>query len=395
MQLTSPHFDERELELLRECLASGWVTQGPLTEKFERAVAEMHGVKHALATSSCTAALHLAMLALGLGPDDEVIVPAFTWITTANCAEYVGARAVFADVDADTFNLDPALFEEAITERTCAVIPVHLFGLAADMGPIGEIAGKHGIHVVEDAACALGTTYQGRPVGGFGDLGCFSFHPRKVVTTGEGGMVTCDDDGLAERVQSFRNHGSTGTPAGEQGDARRPWTMATFDVLGFNLRLSDIQAAVGIGQMEKAPALIAERRAAAQRYNELLSHIDTLVLPTSGDSEGHSYQSYVVRLAQGGREARNAVMEELEREGIETRPGTHAVHRLGYYARKYGLDPMEFPVAAMCEDTTITLPIFPGMTESDQRFVASKISSVLSVGGAATPAAGTSQHISR
>ena len=194
MKLTAPKFDESEIELLRACLDSGWVTQGPMTRRFEELIAARHGVKHALATTSCTAALHLAATALGLKAGDEVVVPAFTWVTSAHCAEYVGARAVFADIDLATYNLDPAALAAAITPRTKAVVAVHLFGLAAPMDEILSIARRHDLVIIEDAACAIGTTYKGKPVGGLADVGCFSFHPRKIVTTGEGGAVTTKDD---------------------------------------------------------------------------------------------------------------------------------------------------------------------------------------------------------
>ncbi|WP_342712114.1 DegT/DnrJ/EryC1/StrS family aminotransferase [Bradyrhizobium sp. B124] len=368
MNITEPSFDEAEIALLRECLDSKWVTQGPLTERFERLIAEKHDVKHALACTSCTAALHLATMALKLGPGDEVIVPAFTWVTSAHSAEYVGAKPVFVDVDLSTFNIDPERLEAAITPRTKAIIAVHLFGLAAPMDEILAIARPRGIQVIEDAACAIGTTYKGRLVGAIGDIGCFSFHPRKAVTTGEGGAVTTNRDDLAERVRSQRNHGSTGAPDSSI-EPHGPWTMATFDNLGFNLRLSDIQAAVGVAQMGKLERLLAERRRLGHRYSELLAGNNSIVRPLGGDVDGHAFQSYVIRIVDGHRERRNAVMAALAAAGIQTRPGTHAVHRLGYYKNKYGLRPEQFPNAALAEDTTITLPIFPNMTEEDQRRV--------------------------
>jgi dTDP-4-amino-4,6-dideoxygalactose transaminase len=305
-------------------------------------------------------------MALGLGTGDEVIVPAFTWITSANAVEYVGAKPVFVDVASDSYNLDPAAFEAAITPATRAVIAVHLFGLAADMTPIVRAARRRNIAVIEDAACAIGTTYAGQPVGALGDLGCFSFHPRKIVTTGEGGMVTTNRDDFADAVRSLRNHGSTGAPDPDV-EPHGPWTMATFDRLGFNLRLSDIQASVGVAQMAKLDALIAERARIAERYTAMLADLADLAVPRpTNNATGHTYQSYVVRLRAGGRARRNAIMEILKGEGIETRPGTHAVHRLGYYRTKYGYRPEQFPVASISEDTTITLPIFPGITEADQ-----------------------------
>lgn len=373
LKITEPSFDESEIELLRQCLHSGWVTQGPLTERFEKLVAERHRARHALATTSCSAALHLAAMALDLGPGDEVIVPAFTWITSANCAEYTGAKAVFADIDLSTYNLCPQAFEAAITPRTKAVVAVHLFGLAAPMDEIMAIARKRQIKVIEDAACAIGTTYKGRPVGAIGDLGCFSFHPRKVVTTGEGGMVVTDRDDLAVAVRSLRNHGATGLPDAAQ-EAHGPWSMTTFNRLGYNLRLSDIQAAVGVAQMAKLDRLLAERRARAYRYTRLLGQVAGLQLPTASDIEGHSYQSYVIRVLEGGRARRNAVMKSLDEAGIQTRPGTHAAHRLGYYAKKYGLRSSDFPNAVTAEDTTITLPVFPAMTDAQQDSVVERMS---------------------
>jgi perosamine synthetase len=370
--ITAPKFDEREIEMVRECLASGWVTQGPLTARFETAFARRHSLEHALATTSCTAALQLAAIALSFGPGDDVIVPAFTWVTSAHCAEYVGARAVFADVSLETFNIDPAAVERAITPRTRAIVAVHLFGKAAPMDELLAIARRHNLSVIEDAACATGTTYRGTPIGAMGDVGCFSLHPRKVITTGEGGIVTTNRADLAAIIKSVRNHGATGPAPG--ADPTRPYTMGTFNRLGYNLRLSDIQAAVGLAQMEKLDALLDERRRIALRYSELLSSVSALVCPT--DDPGHTYQSYVVRVTSGGA-ARNRVMDDLAAHDIQTRPGTHAVHRLGYYANKYGLTPEQFPNACAAEDTTITLPIFPGMTGEQQQFVVATLTSAL------------------
>jgi perosamine synthetase len=366
--ITQPSFDESEIEMLRACLDSKWVTQGPLTERFEALIAAKQDVRHALACTSCTAALHLATLALKLGLGDEVVVPAFTWVTSAHSAEYVGARAVFADIDLETYNFDPEALAAAITPRTKAVVAVHLFGLAAPMDEIRALARKHSLAVVEDAACAIATSYKGRPVGGLGDIGCFSFHPRKVITTGEGGAVTTNREDLARLVRSLRNHGATGQPDAAL-EPHGPWTMATFGNLGFNLRFSDIQAAVGIAQMAKLGRLIADRRAAARRYTELLRDVNQLVLPVAGDVEGHTYQSYVVRIVEGGRHRRNAVMHAMAEAQIQSRPGTHAVHRLGYYRTKYGFAPEQFPNACAAEDTTITLPIVPFMQPSDQERV--------------------------
>lgn len=362
MNITEPYFDGDEIRLLQECLDSKWVTQGPKTAEFESWFAGRHQLQHALATTSCTAALHLSTLALQLQPGDEVIVPAFTWVTSAHAAEYVGAKAVFADVELATFNLDPGALNAAITPRTRAIVVVHLFGKAASMDEIMAIAQRHSLAVIEDAACAVGTTYKGRPVGAIGDLGCFSFHPRKVITTGEGGMVTTNRKDLADRVRSLRNHGSTGPAFG--ADPAKPYTMSTFDMLGFNLRMSDIQAAVGVAQMAKLDRLLAERRRLALRYSEMLQGSERYITPV--DDPGHTYQSYVIRVTDANREHRNRVMEHLAARDIQTRPGTHAVVRLGYYVNKYQLSSERWPNACLAEDTSITLPIFPGMTEADQ-----------------------------
>ena len=376
VKLTSPKFDDDEIRLLEQCLNSGWVTQGPFVRQFEKRFGHRHQVEHALATTSCTAALHLSMLALGISPEDEVIVPAFTWVTSAHSAEYVGARVIFTDVEIDTYNIDPRPLESAITEKTKAIVVVHLFGLSAKMDEIMRIARKHNLSVIEDAACAVGTTYNERPVGAIGDLGCFSFHPRKIITTGEGGMVTTNRDDIAQKVKSLRNHGSTGLPPGI-ADTNKPYHMATFDALGFNLRLSDIQAAVGVAQMDKLDGLLTERKRRAEYYHELLQDMADLALPQAPTRCGHTYQSYVVRVKEGGMERRNQVMEALAHEGIETRPGTHAVHRLGYYRKKYKLQPEMFPNACLCEDQTITLPLFPEMTEDDEEFVVAQLRKAL------------------
>lgn len=365
INITEPSFDETEIEMVRATLGSKWVTQGPMTERFEALIAANQKAAFAMACTSCTAALHLAAMALDLKPGDEVIVPAFTWITSAHSAEYVGAKAVFADIDLATFNIDPKALEAAITARTKAVVAVHLFGLAAPMDEIRALCAPRGIRIIEDAACAIATTYKGEPVGAMGDLGCFSFHPRKVVTTGEGGAVTTNDPALAAAVKSLRNHGATGLPTAD-AEPYGPWTMANFDRIGYNLRLSDIQAAVGVAQMGKLERLVADRRATAKRYTQMLHGVNDLILPVAGEVEGHTYQSYVVRLAEGGRKRRNAVMSAMALAEMQSRPGTHAVHRLGYYREKYGLKAEQFPNAVTAEDTTITLPIVPFMRPLDQ-----------------------------
>ncbi len=373
MKLTFPSFDQKERQYLDECLDSGWVTQGPFTQRFEQEFAKIQGVPHALATTSCTAALHLACLALRLGPGDEVIVPSFTWITSAHCVLYTGAKVVFAEVDPLTFNIDPERIEELITPKTKAIVAVHLFGLAAEMDKILAIAKAHKIAVIEDAACAIGTTFGGTPIGAMGDIGCFSFHPRKAVTTGEGGMVTTKSPELADLVASLRNHGAA-SMASRLDEPAGPWTMNAFTECGMNLRLSDIQAAVGVAQLEKLERLLHDRRKCAALYDDALGQLPGVVIPaTSGDKSGHAYQSYVITLAGLGREKRNAVMTHMAGADIATRPGTHCVPNTEYYQKQFGYSAEQFLIATRLEDETITLPLFPGMTEGDISFVADRL----------------------
>jgi dTDP-4-amino-4,6-dideoxygalactose transaminase len=234
------------------------------------------------------------------------------------------------------------------------------------------------VRIIEDAACAIASAYDGRPVGGLGDIGCFSFHPRKVVTTGEGGMVTTNDHALAAAVASLRNHGTSAPPGPETAPA--PYTMGRFETLGFNMRLSDIQGAVGVAQMRKLDALVAERVGRAHRYDALLRDIPDIITPIVPPKCGHTYQSYVIRVREGGNARRNQIMDTLAADKIQTRPGTHAVHRLGYYQKKYGVAPEAFPNACSAEDLTITLPIFPGMTDADQDRIVEQVGAALAAG---------------
>ncbi len=361
MKLAFPLFDEHELNNVAEALASGWVTQGPFVDRFEQRFVDYQNCQYSIATTSCTAALHLAMAALDLGPGDEVIVPAFTWVTSAHCAEYMGAKVVFVEVDPLTFNIDPLAIEDKITSNTKAIVAVHLFGLSAEMDSINDIAQKYELAVVEDAACAIGTTYNGKMVGTLGTIGCFSFHPRKTITTGEGGMVTTSNKALATKLNSLRNHGASTEPA-RNDEPHGPWTMNAFPNLGFNLRLSDIQAAVGVAQFDKLDGLLEQRKARANQYNSIFSSVSQIQPPRA---DGHSYQSYVIRLPEFGRKNRNYVMSALDQAGIACRPGTHCVSNTAYYQEKYKLSREDFPISSSLEDETITLPLFPGMLESD------------------------------
>lgn len=361
--ITAPYFDEKELQKVKECLDSGWVTQGPMVQEFEKLFCEYQNCKYGVAVSSCTAALHIAAMALGLREGDEVIVPAYTWITSASCVEYVGASVKFVDVEKETMNLDPAKIKEAITERTKAIVVVHLFGNPAKMDEIMAIAKQYNLKVIEDCACAIGTAYKGKKVGTIGDIGCFSFHPRKAITTGEGGMCSTNDKQLYEKMLQFRNHGASATRKGDEYG--KPYYMGIYDDIGFNLRLSDIQAAVGVAQFEKIDMLLQNRKECANYYIEKLRHNDKIILPITDWDYGHTYQSFIVLFKSGNRQLRNHVMDKMLSSGIQTRPGTIAISRTEYNCKKYGLQIGDYPVAEFCEDASITLPIYPFMERGE------------------------------
>ena len=372
--ITRPLFGAEEEAALIGVLRSGWVAQGPKVAEFEEAFARYVGVRFAIATTSCTTALHLALVALGIGPGDEVIVPAFTWISTANAVEYVGATPVFADIELETFNLDPASAEAKITARTRAIMPVHLFGLSADMDPILALARRHHLKVVEDAACGLGARYRGHHVGTFGGVGCFSFHPRKSITTGEGGMITTDDAHLAQLARSLRDHGASRSDLARHAGGRA-YLLAEYPHLGFNYRMTDLQAAVGCMQMARVEGILATRLRLARAYDEALAGLPWLRPPAAPTGCDHGYQAYVCLFRAeppdlGNVEAlhgqRNALMDRLEAQGIATRQGTHAAALTAYYAKRYGLQPSDVPRSALAEKLSLTLPLYAQMTEEEQ-----------------------------
>lgn len=375
--ITKVVIGDEELRAVQLPLESGWVVQGPHVRAFEEKFERFTGAAHAVATSSCTTALHIAVAALGLGPGDEVIVPGYTWISTANVVEYMGARPIFCDVDLATFNVDPAAMEALVTERTVGLLPVHLFGLPADMGPVTELAHRRGLWVVEDCACSLGGWYRDRHTGTFGDAGCFSFHPRKSITTGEGGMITTlrgDLDGLS---RSLRDHGATRSDLARHGSSRS-FLLSEYKHLGFNFRMTDIQGALGSVQMDRAENVLAARSRLAAGYDELLADAEWLVTPSVPVHCVHGYQAYVClfrpeepTLANVERlsEQRNALMAELERRGIATRQGTHSPVLTAFYARRYGLRPEQFPRSVIAEKLSVALPLYPQMTQSEQEIV--------------------------
>jgi len=371
IHIALPCTGEEEWQAVREPLMTGWLTQGPQVREFERAFAARHGVKHALATTSCTTALHLALAALDIGPGDEVLVPAFTWIATANAVRYCQATPVFVDVEPTSFNMDPRQVAAAITPRTKALLAVHLFGLCADIDALREAAG--GLPLIEDAACAAGAAYRGRPAGSLGTLGCFSFHPRKTITTGEGGMVTTNDDLLAERLNVLRNHGATVSEE-QRHRGPQPYLLPEFHLLGFNYRMTDLQGAVGCVQLAKLDRFIDERRRWASFYQHELSDIHWLRTPTAPSHCQHAWQAYVCYVAEAQAPLpRNELMAALEAEGIGTRPGTHAVHMLAHYRQQLATAPDDYPVARDCHHCTMAIPLHNRMQPGDYERVVGAI----------------------
>ncbi|HSJ69444.1 MAG TPA: DegT/DnrJ/EryC1/StrS family aminotransferase [Anditalea sp.] len=356
-----------EWEATKEPLMSGWITSGPKVREFEKLFAERHQVKHAFAVTSATTALHLALVALDIQPGDEVIVPAFTWVATANVVLYCGATVVFVDVDPNTFNIDPEDLKRRITSKTKAIIPVHLFGLTADMDAIKKIAGD--IPLVEDAACAAGSAFNGTPAGALGTIGCFSFHPRKSITTGEGGMLTTNDDALGEKLGMLRNHGAAISEE-QRHHGPKPFILPDFNLLGYNYRMTDLQGAVGVVQLKKLDSFIEERQKWAEFYINELKDITWLRTPEVPSGYKHGWQSFVTFVdEEKAPYSRNEIMEKLQEVGVSTRPGTHAVHMLNFYKEKYGMSASDFPGARACNDYSMAIPLHNRMTEEDYHYV--------------------------
>ena len=371
--ITKPFFGPEELRAVQEPLESGWVVQGPLVRDFEQRFGAFVRAPFAAATSSCTTALHLAVAALGLSPAEEVVVPAFTWVATPNVVEYMGARPRFADIELATFNIDPDAAAAAVTPATVGVIPVHLFGLCANMTALGGLAKRHSLWTVEDAACGFGAWSGGKHAGTFGEFGCFSFHPRKSITTGEGGMVTTDRRDRHDIVCSLRDHGATKSDR-DRHEQQGSFLLASYPHLGYNYRLTDIQGALGCVQMTRAQVLLDGRTRVARCYQEQLASVEWLSLPSAPSGDVHGWQSYVCLFRTEAptlqnvdrlHQRRNAVMAHLEEQGIATRQGTHAPVIQDFYAKKYGIRREDFPNAYLADRLSLSLPLYPQMTDEE------------------------------
>lgn len=372
IQISVPSVGEDELEAMRGSIESGWLTQGPRVREFEQEFAKKHNVKFAVATTSCTTALHLMLAAAGIGPGDEVIVPSFTWIATANAVLYCGATPVLCDVDSITYNIDIQDAVRRITDKTRAIIAVHLFGLCADVPDLrSRIPGN--ILIFEDAACAAGAHLNGVPAGSLGHAAAFSFHPRKSITTGEGGMLTTNDSELATKAEQMRNHGAAVSEE-ERHHGSKPYLLPGFSLLGFNYRMTDLQGSVGLVQLRKLEKFVDERDKWAKFYVRELGDLPWLLMPKIPQNGGHAWQSFVTRVDEDKSPAkRNSIMALLQDRGISTRPGTHAIHMLGYYVNRFGYRPLDFPHAKLCNDTTMALPLHNKMQVADYEYVVNAV----------------------
>lgn len=363
-----PWLGKEEAEAVAAAVASGWIAQGPRVAEFEEAFAAAIGTRHAVAVSSCTAALHLSMVVAEIGPGDEVIVPSLSFIATANAVRYVGAQPVFADVDLVTQNLTPETVDRCITGQTRAVILVDQAGVPADLDGMRALCEPRGITVVEDAACAVGSVYRGRPVGADAWLAAFSFHPRKLLTTGEGGILITRDEELAARLRRLREHGMD-VSAAQRHSSRQPVTEHYLEV-GFNYRMTDVQAAIGLVQLAKLPRQITRRRALANRYQYLLSDIPGLTMIRDPDYGATNYQSFWLLLPDDFPLNRDKLLRRLADAGVSARRGIMAAHAEPAYADCLS---QPLPVTERLTSSTLILPLFHEMRESEQDQVVSVI----------------------
>lgn len=365
-----PWVTEEDKKAVLEVLDSRWLTGGPKAKEFEKLFTDYTGAKYSVSVNSCTAALHLAMRALNIGPSDEVIVPVLTFAATANAPLFVGAKPVFADVDEKTFNISPKQIEQKITKKTKAIIVVHYGGQPCDMKEIMEIAEDHDVKVVEDCAHALSALYQGKNVGTFGAVGCFSFYPTKIITTLEGGMATTQDKDIANKMQILREHGMTRTAFARENKAS--WYYDVVD-LGYNYRMNEVQAALGISQLKRIDDINEKRKEAAKYYTKRLSEIEGIITPYEAKDRTHLYHLYVIRVVKEkfGMD-RNDLFKNLSASGIGTSVHYTPLHFLTFY-KNLGYGNQSFPVAERVSKEILSLPLFPTISKLQINFVAKEI----------------------
>lgn len=369
--LSKPFFDRAEIKEVKGTFKSGWVAgQGPKSKELEKAFAKYVNSKYAICVNNCTAALHLSLLALGIGKGDEVLVPDFTFPATAHAVIYVGAKPVFVDIDQNTHNIDAKLIEKKITPRTKAIIPVHLFGQCADMDPILKMAKKHKLKVIEDAACAVGSRYKGKMAGSMGDISCFSFHGRKNITSGEGGIITTNNKKLADTMRSLSCFGMASAFA-----RSKKFHIPEFTLLGYNYKLSDIAAAIALMQLKKSEQFIKKRNALARHYNKKLKTIKSLRLPCAEKFNRHVYQAYTITLDK--KVNRGKLLLALRKEGIQTQIGTYALHRQPIYRKTTNCNKKDFPNSDFIFEQSLALPMYPELSFRKIDYIASALKRML------------------
>ena len=366
IQVALPYFGKEEEVAVSEVLRSGWVAQGPRVAEFEKKFASYVGAEEAIAVSSCTTALHLALLALPVEPGQEVICPSLSFIATANAVVHAGCKPVFVDIERDSYNIDPRKIEEAITPRTKAILLVHQIGLPAALNEILTIAKKHGLAVVEDAACAIGSEYFGRQIGApHGEMACFSFHPRKILTTGEGGMITTRNPETAARLRRLRQHAMSMSDV--ERHSSNKVKFETYDEIGYNYRMTDLQAAVGLVQLGRMEGFLSRRRVIANRYAESFKRFGWMQTPKEPEGCRHNFQSYMVRIAKDAPIQRDELMQALLERGVSTRRGVMPIHREKPY--KNAEWDKRLPETNAAADETIIFPLYYQMTDEDIEYV--------------------------
>jgi dTDP-4-amino-4,6-dideoxygalactose transaminase len=371
--LLRPWLGEEEVQAVAEVIRSGWISQGPRVAEFEDAVARYVGVRRAVATNSATSALHLSLRLSGVGAGHKVICPSFTCMATANAIHMAGAEPVFADINPRTFNLDPAAVEAAVTADTRAILVVHQIGLPADMDALGAVAGRRGLTVIEDAATALSAMHRGRRLGSLGPPTAFSFHPRKMITTGEGGMITTNDAGLAERARQLRSAGASISDL-VRHKAKGVLVQQYFDH-GYNYRMTDMQAAIGLVQLRKLDAMVEQRAAQAKAYDAAFAAMDEIEPPFVPEYATHAYTSYLIRLRTGAPLSRDECLREMADQGISCRVGIQPLHLEPFYRERFGRLGLPATEEAACN--TMFLPIFPGLAEEEQNRVVATLRTIL------------------
>lgn len=363
--LTIPYMDSLEEEAVTKALRSGWIAQGPRVALMEKKIEDYTQSKYAVATSSATTALYLSLLLLDIQKGDEVIVPSFTFIATANVVIQAGAKPVFVDIDYDTLNINPSLIQGKITKKTRAIIPVDYVGIPCEIEIINKIAKDNNLMVLEDAAAALGSEYNGEKIGSLADITCFSFHARKIVTTGEGGMLTTNNKDYANEAKILRHHGMSISDLVRHSTTKV--IHESYKEVGYNFRMSDIQASIGVTQIDKIDKIIKLRTKRANRYSEALKDHPLIKIPKLLENTKTNWQSYIIKLQKNKYVSRDTLMQKLLDDGIATRRGAMAIHMEEAYRKHFGK--LNLPVSEEAALQTITLPLFPQMTDTQQNFV--------------------------